>query len=316
MVFDWKILRRRAMAVVAALGLALGGLTVTELVGVGGAPESVLAQRSSGGRVGGGSFSRPAPAPAPGGGYGGGGYGYGPGPGFFLFPFFFGGGGGGLFTLLLVAGGAFLLLRALRGRGGGYGGGNALATVDEATLLRLQVALLASARELQRDLNRLAAESDTSTREGLARLAQEASLALLRHPEYWVYANAGQLALPFDQAEAQFNRFSLAERTKYTDETLSRTEGDREAIVKTFRADNPDETAEYIVVTLLVAALGQVSEMGEVRSTEDLRRALTAIGAVGVDQILAVEVIWTPQAETDTLTSEELLTQYSDLVRL
>ena len=52
----------------------------------------------------------------------------------------------------------------------------------------LQVGLLAGARELQDDLNRLALAADTGSSAGLSKLLQETTLSLLRHPEYWAYA--------------------------------------------------------------------------------------------------------------------------------
>lgn len=328
MALSMKSLRRQAVACGLSLGLAVAGLAVGELTAASfdQTGEAAWAQRSSGGRLGGGSFRSPSRS----GGYGGGGYGggyrggyggggyYAPGPSpFFFLPFFFGGGGGfgSIFTVLIVVGGALYVLRAVRGGvangSGGFGG-----DPDTLELYRLQVALLASAKQIQRDLNRIAEIADTSTPEGLARLNQEVTLALLRNPEFWMYAKSGQQQLPRPEAESQFNQLALAERTKYTDETLARFGDNREAIVKSFQADNPNETAEYIVITVLAAAEAGAPRIPVVRSSDELRQALTAIGSLSRDQLVALEVIWTPQAESDTLTSEELLTQYTDLVRL
>jgi len=82
---------------------------------------------------------------------------------------------------------------------------------------RLQVGLLAEGRSLQTELNRIAETADTNS-EGRTEVLQEASLALLRHPEY-VYAGSTT-----QQAQAQLKPSStvwLGERSKFTEETLS-----------------------------------------------------------------------------------------------
>ncbi len=320
MAINLKSLLQRTFACGLALGLAVSAIGVGEQLSGG---DQAWARGSSGGRAGGGSFRSPSRSggsygggsygggtryvPSYGGGYGGG-YGYG-GGGFF--PIFLGGGGiGTIVVLVVVVGGAMYVLRNFRSDG--VGGGSS----EKVDIFRLQVALLASAKQLQRDLTRIATTADTDTPAGLARLNQEATLALLRNPEFWAYAKSNQLNLPRLQAESQFNQLALAERTKYTDETLTKIGDGKQAIVKSFTADNPDEVAEYIVVTLLVATEAGVARLSEVRNAEELRQALATIGSFSGEQIVALEVIWTPQAENDTLTSEELLTQYTDLVRL
>jgi len=330
MAIDLKSLLRRTFACSVACALALSSVALGETLS--GHDQAWARGGSSGGRAGGGSFRSPsrsgggssgggnyAPAPYGGGSYGGGGYapapyggGYGGGYGYGGgIPVFIGGGGlGTIVILVVVVGGAMYVLRTVRSSGNGIGDS------DKLEIFRLQVALLASAKQLQRDLTRIAMESDTDTPAGLARLNQEVTLALLRNPEFWTYAKSGQQSLPRLQAESQFNRLALTERTKYTEETLSKLGDGKPAIVKSFSADNPDETAEYIVVTLLVATESGVPSLSEVRNADELRQALATVGSLSGEQIVALEVIWTPQAENDTLTSEELLTQYTDLVRI
>ncbi|MBC8121082.1 MAG: DUF1517 domain-containing protein [Gemmatimonadaceae bacterium] len=319
-----KSLLRRVVALGMVLGLALGSFSLFA--------DSAWAQRrSSGGRIGGGSFSSPGRTYSPPGGggryapgYGGGGYGYGGGVPFFI-PIPFGGGYGGgyggggfglgsVLLLVVVAGAGIYIFRFLRSArsGGGYGAQDS-GTIEVS---QVQVAMLSSAKQLQKDLNQLALSADTTSQSGLARLTQEVSIALLRHPEYWIYAKSSQADLPRLQAEESFNRLALTERTKYTDETLSNVGSGQRALPKAFDGANPDEVAEYIVATLLVAVEMDGPKLPEIRTAEDLRQTLTALGGASSSQILAVEVIWTPQAENDTLTADELLTQYPDLVRL
>ena len=285
------------------------------------------ADAASGGRIGGGSFrSAPMPRSYSGGGYGGGGYqrGFGGGIGFpFIVPFFFG--GGGLFGFLVLMAVVGLVLNAFRGGGAG-GGGQALPAgmrggdLDgyrpdgPVAIAQLQVGLLASARDLQRDLRSLAASSDTSSSTGLERVLQDSTLALLRHPDLWVYANAEVGQVPFQAAESTFNRLSMTERSKLSGEITTNVGGSRGAASSTSAGD-ADATSDYIAVTLLVASRSRIT-LKPLSGSEELREALRVLGSVPSDQLLALEVIWQPEGVGEVLSADELITAYPDLKHL
>jgi uncharacterized membrane protein len=288
-------------------------------------PKPALA--ASGGRIGGGSF-RSSPMPRSyggGGGYGGGGYSRGYGGGGIGFPFlipFFGFGGGGLFGFLILMAVVGLFANALRGGGGG---GGAIATGDggpissyrpdgPVAIAQLQVGLLATARDLQQDLRGLAASADTSSSAGLQRVLQDTTLALLRHPDLWVYASAEVGQVPFAAAESTFNRLSMTERSKLSREVTSNVGGqkldDRPGV-----AGNADATSDYIAVTVLVASRSRLS-LKPLKADEDLREALRLLGSVSSTDLLALEVIWQPEGAGEVLSTEELLTAYPNLQHL
>ena len=275
----------------------------------------------AGGRIGGGSFRAPARpmtpsprsyAPGPGGG------GYYPGGGFgfpFLFPFFgIGGGFGGLFTLLIFIAIANFLVRSFRNAGGGDGYGTMASSANPpVAVAKLQVGLLAEARGLQEDLNQLAATADTGTTAGLAKLLQETTLALLRHPDYWVYAASDDQQTRLLSAEQAFNRYTLSARSKFTAETLSNVNSQiSQKEAKSLPGDGTEAPGEYILATLVVATQGRL-DLPEVRSTADLKQALSQIGAISSDNLLAIEVLWTPQQAGETLTADEMVAEYPEL---
>jgi len=283
------------------------------------------ADAASGGRIGGGSFrSAPMPRSYGGGGYSGGGYqrGFGGGIGFpFIVPFFFG--GGGLFGFLVLMAVVGLVLNAFRGGGGGgqalpagmRGGDLGSYQPDgPVAIAQLQVGLLASARELQRDLRGLAASSDTSSSSGLQRVLQDSTLALLRHPDLWVYANAEVGQVPFQAAESTFNRLSMTERSKLAGEITTNVGGAR-GVASSASAGDADATSDYIAVTLLVASRSRIT-LNPVNGSEDLREALRVVGSVPSDQLLALEVIWQPEGAGEVLSADELITAYPDLKHL
>jgi uncharacterized membrane protein len=297
--------------------------------------DGALAARS-GGRIGGGSFRAPSSRPyssprtyaPPGGGYYPAPYPVYPGGGWgfpFVVPIF--GVGGGLFSLLIFLAIAGFLVQAFRrATSGGYEGGYdevSYSSNPPVSIARLQVGLLAQARDLQPELNRIAETADTNSPEGRAEVLQEASLALLRHPEYWVYAGSGTQQARLNAAEGVFNRLALAERSKFTEETLSNVNNQlkaanpKGALPSTGELDNPtrlitEGPGEYIIVTLLAATLGKL-EIPQINSADDLRQALRQIGSIPSEKLLAIELLWTPQAEGDVLTTDDILAQYPEL---
>ncbi|NJM95747.1 MAG: DUF1517 domain-containing protein [Acaryochloridaceae cyanobacterium CSU_5_19] len=290
--------------------------------------DTALAART-GGRIGGGSFRRSVPSrsyrSAPSRSYSRGPSSYyrGPSGGFgfpFLIPFFgVGGGFGSLFSILIFIAVANFLVSSFRniaGEGGINLGGNSdqNSANPTVTLNKIQVGLLAEARGLKADLDRIAQSGDTGSTAGLVKVLQETNLALLRHPEYWVYASISSEKTGLVSAEPKFNRLALTERSKFQAETLSNVKQQLQqaasgALTKTAEHQAP---GEYIVVTLIVASQGQLT-LPDIKSDQDLQKALNQVGAVSSDQLLALEVLWTPQAESDTLSGDDLLAAYPDL---
>ena len=281
------------------------------------------ADAARGGRMGGGSFRAPSMPRSTGGtGYRSGGYRGGGGFGFpFIIPIF-GFGGGGLFGILILMAVAGVLVNAFRGAGAAGGaalngyGEPVAAMPSKVNMIQVQVGLLATAKQLQDDLRSLAASSDTSSTTGLQRLLQETTLALLRQPDLWVYANAENGMVPFNSAESTFNRLSMSERSKLQAEVTSNIGGQRLTDESARSAvGDADATNEFIVVTLLVASTA-VAKLQGADTGEDLRQTLRILGSTSSSELLALEVIWQPEGRGDVLSAEELITAYPNLQHL
>lgn len=234
----------------------------------------------------------------------------------------FGLGFGGLTTLLLLVAVAGVLVSSV---GSAVGAATGAGDPDDppTSVVTVKVGLLASARQLQRDLNAVAQRANTASARGLAELLQEVTVALVRNPDYWTHASvdAAPSSTRLSEAEAEFGRRSLNERVKLEEETLSNVGG--RGVQLTTRRVRPGEElsagpSEYIVVTLVVAATGGLSKALPRRldGVADLRATLTALGGVTTDDMQACEVIWAPQSDTDTLTEREMLADHPDLVRV
>lgn len=311
-----KPLLKPLILLILVLGLSLGQ-----------ANDAFAASRG-GGRIGGGSFRSPSPSR----GYssprsysppmGGGGYYPGGGFGFpFIAPTFFIGGGGSLVTILVFFAIASFLVQTFR-RSQVEGSDYDAVSNPTVSVARLQVGLLANARELQADLDKLAASANTGSTAGLAQVLQETTLALLRHPEYWTHADSTVQQSRLASAEAEFNRLALSERSKFSRETLSNVNNQLQQApldallagsdVGSLATQELQDPGEFIVVTLVVGAQGSL-QLPAVNNTEDLRQALGILGGVASDRLLALEVLWTPQAEADVLTRDDLLVEYPSL---
>jgi uncharacterized membrane protein len=258
------------------------------------------------------------PVPVPGGYVGGypGGYvgGY---PGTII------GGDVGLLFLLAVLGFTVLplILNLFRLKGpsaGGRAGGGSLNELgnDIVTVTQLQVALLSEARDLQRDLETLASRSDLDTKPGLNRLLQETVLALLRSPEYWSHARvSSQTVRSRAQAAQVFEQLSVTERSKFSRETLVNVGGQ---LQRQAYSGQPDaDPAAYIVVTLIVGTADDSPLFSEpIHTASDLQAALRRMGGITPDYLLVYELLWAPQDPSDSLSYDQMLASYPDLMQI
>jgi uncharacterized membrane protein len=333
-------------ALVAALGISFlelhfGNDLQSHSIQVG---QPVLA-KSSGGRSGGGSFRRSSPSfgsgssrqssprqiqpnsqPNYGGGpvfipvpYGGGSYGGGSyGGGSYASQSGFGSVFPSLLVLLLLGGLGIAGLAWFLPKMMGRGGTSATNEVDNNifTISKVQIALYAQARELQAELTQLSLDVDTDSSEGLLRLLQESALAMLRNTEYWTHVSANsQVARDALEAEQMVNKLSIEQRRQLSAETLVNVGGSRQrsALKVSGLEEGP---AAYIVVTFLVGTAHDKPLFDKIQSTEELQNALELLASLPAEYLMTFELIWSPQDASDSLTDDELLTEYSDLVQI
>eukprot|EP00951_Prasinocladus_malaysianus_P039984 scaffold454139_cov47-Prasinocladus_malaysianus.AAC.1 len=196
------------------------------------------------------------------GGYGMG-MGYGYGGGMFL-----------MFKILFIALAAYMLITAMSSFMGG-GDDGMLAATETCSVVKLQVGLLGSARNLQKDLDGIAAAADTSSPEGLQYVLQETVLALLRNPDYCAYGySEASRVNSLDEAEGKFNEKSLAERGKFKNETLSNYGGNSRSGASKSMGNMSNE---LIVVTVLAAVEGRM-KLPEINSLQDMKDSLSKLG--------------------------------------
>lgn len=181
-------------------------------------------------------------------------------------------------------------------------------------ITKLQVALLAENSNIQSQLSELTLNVDTNNRQGRLQLLQESALALLRESENWTHVLASSKTVKSrESASSLFNKYSLQERSKFSAETLSNVEG---IVKQQARKVNSQESAGYIVVTLLIGTADDQPLFGEIRTTQALQAALEKIASMREDYLFVVELLWNPQAEAEALTADELLSEYTNMMQI
>ena len=186
---------------------------------------------------------------------------------------------------------------------------------DVVTVSMLQVALRAEAKGVQAELSDIGAQANTATSEGLFELLQQVATLLLNNAKYWTHVLASsQTVNSRDAGEALFTQFSLQERNKFSVETLSNVNG----VVSTqaLPPTNAEEAPAYIVVTLILGTADDRPLFGEIYSGSLLRDVLQEITVMRSRYLLVFELLWTPQDAADSLTEQELATEYAEMVAI
>ena len=101
---------------------------------------------------------------------------------------------------------------------------------------------------------------------------------------------------------------------KFSGESLSNVQGQVQR--KDSGAATPENLLEdpgqYIIVTLVVGTSAKLN-FPSIQGSEELQTVLKQVGEIGPDQLLALEILWTPQVPGEVLTTEELLAHYPQL---
>ncbi|KAF5784433.1 hypothetical protein HanXRQr2_Chr11g0519491 [Helianthus annuus] len=159
----------------------------------------------------------------------------------------------------------------------------------EISVLKLQVGLSGIARSLQKDLNQIAETADTSTPKGFGHILQGGSEKGSRR-----ITNARKDLMNFLKKKG----INLTRRLWSTSTTSESKVEVSDAVCN-----------KYVVVTIIVAASG-AHELPPIKTRELVKIALQKLASISSNNILAVEVLWTPQKENDTLTEQNMLQDY------
>lgn len=165
---------------------------------------------------------------------------------------------------------------------------------------------------------RLAQRAETTTSAGLASLASNVCLELLRSLDSVVAAKSfsGRHASPAD-AEKEMHELGIRERKKWSYQTTEQAQGPPPRMDPKFTARGGQ--GGLMVVTLMVVCRKFDKGLSRaVNSAQSLETALEKLATLvlerGGKNVLAVDVSWTPDDPADILTREELLHKWPDLM--
>lgn len=294
----------------------------------------VLAQ-STGGSFGGGSFG--GGGGGGGGSYGGGGgswggssgsYGGGYGGGYSRR-----GGGGSLpctcsvplfiiFVVIIIAGQA--MKRRSAGLGGGLGGStyrpaHGARGWGQVDISAIQLGIdWRARRDLQAHLERLARSGQTATQAGLANLLRETVLSLRRAELSWLYAAiANYHPMSAASAEGIFRQLGVDARSRFRQEVVRNVDGMKSEQQAAEMRARSEEGEGVVVVTLIVAARREILDVHQTDDAHKIKTLLDDMVAIANPSMLvAMEVIWSPAAENDRMSTAELETLYPHLKKI
>ena len=172
-------------------------------------------------------------------------------------------------------------------------------------------------KHVQGQLERLAREGDTSTRDGLARMARETALALRRAELSWLYGSVLN-ALPAapQDAERVFRRAAAEARAKFRYELIRNADGSSRVSSAPTQRSSREEGEGVVVVTLLVAAHRELIDVADVTNANEVRHLLDQVIALDGESLAVLEVIWSPADDADRMSTAELEVLYPDLRRI
>lgn len=227
------------------------------------------------------------------------------------------------FNVLILAGVAYVVYNALKNRVGGAdftGDGIESGSLGSgATVMKIQVALSADWAEQKNIMNTLARLAEKNAAMGgrneLATLLSDASLALLRKQADWnsvayeseLFGGGGK------KAEPAFQQLAIKERAKFEEETSK---------IATIAPSAVGSSPTQVVVSIVVAVRGRSSAYmsGPMRTTTDVSRCLQGLATDALtdqgENVMAVEVLWTPSEPGNTISPRELIDDYPELIRL
>lgn len=171
--------------------------------------------------------------------------------------------------------------------------------------------------QLQKRLGELARSGDTRSMGGLANLLHETVVELRRVEHSWLYAGAlNARPSPPQQAQQIFMNAANEMRARFKRELVRAHDG----AVRTDEAGDVrarrEEGQGVVVVTVIVAARGEIPDVAHAQDANHLRALMRALGAIGAHQLVALEVIWSPAAEDDRMSSAELEVLYPELRKI
>jgi uncharacterized membrane protein len=166
---------------------------------------------------------------------------------------------------------------------------------------------------LQQQLMALAQRGDTRSPQGLANLLSETVLNLRRNEMSWLYASYrdGGVHAP-QQAQGTFQQLANEARSRFRSELVRGTGGQVNVTDAPALQARADEGKGTVVVTIVLATRRPMQGWMTADANQ-IRTALADRGTITAQQMVALEVVWSPAAENDRMSTAELEQFYPEM---
>jgi len=198
------------------------------------------------------------------------------------------------------------------------GGGASRGWWNEVDITALRLAIDWRARPMvQQQLEALAKAGKTGTPEGRRELLQATARLLGNVRLAWMYADVVNHQ-PMSQASAQgiFQQLAIDARARFQKELVRAsdgtvTEGEAGAL-----SAKSHEGPGVVLVTVVVAARRELVDVRREQDAGEVFDLLAQLDGLTAQQLVAFEVIWSPSAEDDRMSTAELEALYPEVSRL
>lgn len=189
------------------------------------------------------------------------------------------------------------------------------STVETLYLSSLALGIDWHARgALQKKLADLAAQKLGGTAEGRVKMLREVVLALMRAELSWLYVAYETASLPGSAAEPRFLEACTRARSRFRRELIRDEGGVLTAEAPGAIAVRPEEGAGTVVVSLILVTRRPLAGWTGMADAKEIRAALSSRSSVTSKDLVAIEVVWSPAAEEDRMSTAELEQHYPELV--
>ncbi len=190
----------------------------------------------------------------------------------------------------------------------------AQADTQVATVSKLQIAFSPQARRLRRKLEQISSGDDLNLNQDLVDFLCKTILALVSQQD-WTHVNYSSVSLPLEEVQTEFDLISYKEKDKFLSKELSlvnRNQPKQGSVDQSIHQDS----YRYVVVTLVFCTTHNNPLFNKIHTEEQLIEELGKLGNMKAESLIKFELLWNPQQEDDYLSNEQLLTKYSDMIRL
>lgn len=183
----------------------------------------------------------------------------------------------------------------------------------QAVVSKLQIAFAARDNDLRQKLVELCSSIDSRTDQGVAELMRK-TVSLLISEDNWTHVSLSSDSFSVDRIKTEFEAICIQEKNKLVGKKSSVVEGNTQESTPSNLQGKGDE--HYMVVTLVLCTSHTTPLFTEISTKKQLLAKLSDLGKMSQDSLIKFDLLWNPNSESEYLNNNELLINYTDMMRL